>query len=76
MPSTSSHELPDIIYVEKDEIKLDPRGLVRNDIAFIRKNLPVVRWYQGISLEEVAYNQGMHDCLKFIEEKVVGRRTD
>lgn len=76
MHSTSLDEIPDVVHVEKETIKLDPRGLVRNDIEFIKSKLPVVRWHKGISIEEIAYNQGMHDCLKFIEDKVVGRRTN
>ena len=55
---------------------LDPRGMIRNDIEFIRKHLPTVGWQKNSTLEEIAYNQGQHDLLHFIETKVVGRRMD
>lgn len=74
--STSSNDIPDIRYVEKEVIKLDPRGLVKNDIEFIRSKLLPVTWRQGITLEEIAYTQGQADLLKFIETKVVGRRLN
>lgn len=74
MPNTSSDELPDIKLIEKEIIRLDARGLVKNDIEFIRKHIAPVEWKAGNSLEEMAYKQGQHDLLLFIETKVVGRR--
>jgi len=61
---------------EEYEPKLDPRGLVRQDIAFIRSKLPRLGWQQGDTLEGIAYRQGQHDLLVFIETKVIGRRTN
>jgi len=71
---TSSDDIPDIRYVEKEVIKLDPRGLVKNDIEFIRSKLQQVEWKPNMTLADIAYQQGKQDLLKFIETKVVGRR--
>lgn len=71
---TSSDDIPDIRYVEKEVVKLDPRGLVKNDIEFIRSKLQAVEWKPNMTMADIAYLQGKHDLLKFIETKVVGRR--
>ena len=76
MPSTSSDELPDIKLVEKEVVRLDSRGLITNDIEFIKKHIPPVEWKKGLSLEDIAYRQGQWDLLRFIEEKVAGRRLE
>lgn len=73
-PPTSSVDIPDIKYVEKEVVRLDPRGLVKNDIAFIRSKLQPVEWKPDLTMAEIAYRQGQQDLLKFIEQKVVGRR--
>lgn len=73
---TSSADIPDIKIVETEVIKLDPRGLVRNDIEYIKSKLQDVHWKPGMTLEEIAYVQGQHDLLKFIETKVIGRRLN
>ena len=73
-PPTSSVDIPDIKYIEKEVVRLDSRGLVKNDIAFIRSKLQPVEWRPGMTMEELAYLQGKQDLLKFIEQKVVGRR--
>jgi hypothetical protein len=59
---------------EKEVRILDPRGMIGTDIKFIQSKLPQLCWQKGMSLEEIAYIQGQHDLLKFIEQKVVGRR--
>ena len=74
MPTTYSDDLPEIIYVEKEVIKLDPRGLIRGDLDYIKKRLAPVAWQQGVTMEELAYRQGQHDIVKFIEDNMVGRR--
>ena len=75
MPTTSSdEELPNLRVIEKEVVKLDPRGLVRNDLEFIRSRILPVEWKPGITMEEIAYRQGQHELLKFIEAKLVGRR--
>ena len=65
---------------ETQEVKtvkiLDPRGMIRTDIEYIRQYLPKVGWQKDSTLEEIAYNQGQHDLLHFIETKVVGRRMN
>lgn len=76
MPHTFSDEqLPDIKLVEKEITILDARGMIKNDIEFIRKHLVPVEWKPGMSMEQIAYAQGQKDLLIFIETKVVGRRT-
>ena len=75
-PPTSSTDIPDVKVVETEVVRLDPRGLVRNDITFIRSKLLPVEWKANMTIEEIAYRQGQHDLLKFIEQKVVGRRID
>ena len=72
----SSDELPDIKYIEKEVVRLDPRGLVKNDIKFIRSKLLPVEWTTELTMAEIAYRQGQQDLLKFIESKVVGRRLN
>ena len=66
--------------VEKEVIKevevRDPAGIMRNDILFIQKHMAPPQWTAGTTIEEVAYAQGQLDLLKFIEDKVVGRRVD
>ena len=75
MPNTSSDkEIPTIVNVETEVVRLDPRGLIRNDIEFIRSRILPVEWKPGMTLEEVAFRQGQHELLRFIEQKVVGRR--
>ena len=61
---------------EKEVRVLDPRGMILNDIKFIRTKIPTLCWQKGMSLEELAYVQGQHDLLKFIETKVIGRRVN
>ena len=75
-PPTSLDEVPDIKVVEEEVVRLDPRGLIRNDIEFIRSKLQPVEWKAGMTMEEIAYRQGQQDLLKFIETKVVGRRIN
>ena len=75
-PPTSSTDIPDVKLIETEVVRLDPRGLVRNDIEFIRSKLLPVEWKADITLEEIAYRQGQQDLLKFIEQKVVGRRLN
>jgi hypothetical protein len=54
----------------------DPTGLIRNDIAFLKKNTKHVHWKAGTTLEQIAYQQGQVDVINTIETKVVGRRVD
>lgn len=76
--------LADLIYKEtgrdrvyiKEEARLDPRGLVRNDIKFIRAKVPAPMWSKGTTIEQVAYAQGQQDLIQFIETRVIGRRVD
>lgn len=65
-----------VVNLGKEVRILDPRGMIRNDIEFIRSKLLPVQWKKGATLEEIAYHQGQHDLLKFIEDKVIGRRLD
>jgi len=76
MPPTSITDIPDIKTVEVEVVRLDPRGLIRNDIEYIKSKIAPVEWKKGMSLEEIAYQQGQHDLLRFIETKVVGRRLN
>ncbi len=65
--------------VEEPGPQLDPRGLVRTDIRYIRERIlrgQPAGWRKGMTLEEVAYVQGMHDMVHLIETKVIGRKTD
>ena len=73
MPDTS---LPDIKLVEKEVVRLDSRGLITRDIEFIKKHISPVEWKKGMTLEEMAYRQGQWDLLRFIEERVAGRRLE
>lgn len=73
-PPTSSTDIPDVRLIETEVVRLDPRGLIKNDIAFIKSKLLPVEWKADITMEEIAYRQGQQDLLKFIEQKVVGRR--
>ena len=75
-PPTSSTDIPDVKLIETEVVRLDPRGLIRNDIEFIRSKLLPVEWKTEITMEEIAYRQGQQDLLKFIEQKVVGRRLN
>jgi len=61
--------------IREVEVK-DPHGIMPNDIAFIRKHTAPVSWKEGTTLEEVAYQQAQADLIRFIENKVVGRRVD
>jgi|TARA_R110002050_G_scaffold14371_1_gene45406 hypothetical protein len=54
----------------------DPTGLIRNDIAFLKKHTKEVHWKAGTTLEQIAYQQGQVDVISTIETKVVGRRVD
>ncbi len=68
---------PKIIKQTETHTKLDPRGLVRSDINFIRKHIRGVHYQAGrTSIEDIAYAQGQNDAILFIEQKVIGRRTD
>ena len=62
--------------VTEEVTRLDPRGMIRTDIQFIKRHLPDLGWVKGDTIEEVSYKQGQHDLLRFIEQKVVGRRLD
>ena len=74
MPTTCSDEFPEIKYIEKEVVKLDPRGLIRGDLDYIKKRLAPIAWQPGVTMEELAYRQGQHDIVKFIEDNMVGRR--
>jgi hypothetical protein len=68
---------PRTVRVVEYQTQLDPRGLVAADIAYIRRNYRVgLRWKEGTTLEELAYQQGRADTIDFIENKVIGRRLD
>ena len=69
---------PRTVTVQKviTEERLDPRGLVRNDIKFLNSKVPPVSWKADTTIEEVAYAQGQQDLIRFIETRVIGRRTD
>jgi hypothetical protein len=54
--------------------KIDPRGFIHQDIKVIRKHLPRLGYQKGDTLEDVAYRQGYHDLLLYIETKIIGRR--
>ena len=75
-PPTSSTDIPDVKLIETEVVRLDPRGLIKNDIEFIRSKLLPVEWNSDMTMEEIAYRQGKYDLLKFIEQKVVGRRLN
>ena len=59
-----------------EHVKLDPRGMAPVDVRFIRQHTKPVQYKEGTTLSEVAYQQGQEDLIKFIEEKVIGRRTN
>jgi hypothetical protein len=66
-----------VIITEYDEhVKLDPRGMAPVDVKFIKQHTKPVSWKSGATLSEVAYQQGQADLIKFIEDKVIGRRTN
>jgi hypothetical protein len=70
---------PTVIVVEKEiksEIKLDPRGLVRTDIKFLKDRVPAPYWKEGTTIQEIAYAQGQQDLISFIETRLIGRRVD
>lgn len=55
--------------------QLDPRGLIKTDILYFRNHLPPVKWAPDTSIEELAYAQGQHDVLDFIERTLTkGKR--
>lgn len=57
-------------------LSADPRPLGRADCEWIRQNLlRRAGWQSGMSLEEVAHQQGMHDLLELIETKVLRRHS-
>ena len=43
-PPTSSTDIPDVRLIETEVVRLDPRGLIKNDIAFIKSKLLPVEW--------------------------------
>lgn len=47
--------------------KLDPRGLIKTDLLYFRNLINKVKWTPDTSIEEIAYAQGQHDVLDFIE---------
>lgn len=61
--------------VIRTEEKLDPRGLVMHDVAYMEKHLPQVHYKAGYTLDQVAYQQGQHDLLAFIKREIIGRGT-
>ena len=64
-----------VVYI-KEDAKLDPRGLVRNDMKFLREKVPPVQWKKGATIEEMAHAQGQQDLITYIETRVIGRRFD
>ena len=56
--------------------KLDPRGLVRNDVKYMRSKVPTPSWKPGATIQDIAYAQGQQDMITFIETRVIGRRHD
>lgn len=61
---------------DSDLSGIDPRGFIQKDILFIKQRLPRLGYQPGDSLEDVAYRQGFHDLLLFIEQSVIGRKSD
>jgi hypothetical protein len=61
---------------DSDLSGIDPRGFIQKDILFIKQRLPRFGYQPGDSLEDVAYRQGFHDLLLFIEQSVIGRKSD
>ena len=59
---------------EEERVMLDPRGLVHNDMEYIKRHIPQPGYIEGDTLADVAYKQGMHDLIRFIETNVIGRR--
>jgi hypothetical protein len=54
--------------------KIDPRGFIPQDIKLIRQHLPRLGYQTGDTLEDVAYRQGFHDLLLYIETRIIGRK--
>ena len=67
---------PTVRTVIEVQDRLDPRGLNMADVKFIERFCPQVYWKEGMSLEDVAYQQGQQDMVNFIKTRVIGRRTD
>ena len=67
---------PKVVVKIEVQDRLDPRGLVYTDIKYIEKSVPAVHYAQGMTIEQVAYQQGQQDMLNFIKNNVIGRRLD
>lgn len=57
-------------------VQSDPRGLMKTDVAFMEKHTKPIQWAAGTTVEEVAYQQGQADMIRFVKLKVIGRRLD
>ena len=67
--------LPAIERVITHEIR-DPSGLAARDIAIVKRHVQEVHWKPGTTIEQVAYAQGLHDLLRIIEQRVMGKGND
>lgn len=59
----------------KEVLKKDPNGMMKRDLALMRKYSKTKPYEVGDSLELVAYKQGQADLINMVESKMVAPRT-
>lgn len=59
--------------VEKVVVKKDPNGLIRSDLATLRRYAATGEYKVGDCIESVAYRQGQLDLIRMIETKMVAK---
>jgi hypothetical protein len=59
---------PKVIVKDREVIVKDPNGLIKGDIEYLKSRYGnPIQYTNGISMEDIARQQGHHDVLQFIE---------
>lgn len=62
--------------VIETKILKDPNGFIKQDMIFLKKHLGSKQYKLGDTLEEVAYNRGQSSVVDFIDNILIGRKTN
>lgn len=57
----------------KEVLVKDPNGFMPKDVEILKDHVKTVHWRQGMPIEQIAYQQGQVDLIRFIEEKLIKR---